>query len=328
MPPSNTELDEPTKPVAQHSDGESQSKSSTSSHKLDIGISASAKSNIRMKLNLNTAPETNSQTNLQSLDISLAEPAPQANQDFQRRTERIASTTVKNLFNAELTKHAKRQLSPEPEEHETKRQKPLVEEDLKSLALIPVKPEEPRSPVLRPSTEEPAKSGHVPGTESLTKAVISMNHSGQESANIREQAYRVQYKEESRREATRDEDDEASVAAATLLDFSRGAREVNAHVAQMRTLLGEDEEVVDDEDTTAATMLINLSRGTEVAAHPKPARPAHLVTSPSKMDPPVGRLTRSTPREGDYAALMNFMKPDDAEGDELRAKKRREKRRR
>lgn len=43
------------------------------------------------------------------------------------------------------------------------------------------------------------------------------------------------------------------------------------------------------------------------------------------MNPAVGRQTRNTPREGDYAAFMNLMKMDDPEGDGLRARKQRGK---
>lgn len=81
-----------------------------------------------------------------------------------------------------------------------------------------------------------------------------------------------------------------------------------------------------DEANIAAATLLNLSRGTEVAAHAGSPRPAHLgISTRNNMDPAVGRQTRNTPREGDYAAFMNFMKMDDPEGDELRARKQRGK---
>ncbi|TID20322.1 hypothetical protein E2P81_ATG07624 [Venturia nashicola] len=81
----------------------------------------------------------------------------------------------------------------------------------------------------------------------------------------------------------------------------------------------------EDEAKIAATTLVNLSRGEKAAAHSNPDDATHLVASPRKMDPTLARQTRNTPKERDYAAFMKFMKVDNPEEDELRAKKQREK---
>ncbi|KAE9972574.1 hypothetical protein BLS_003967 [Venturia inaequalis] len=294
------------------------SKASTVVLELGAGRSSSSQPNLRI------ASKTNFQTDLQGSTTSPAAPVSQASQDLQYRARRVTSNNFHSPINVRLAKRQKHRLSPTPEEQELKRQKPLPGEASIPLApLTSFEVEDSMLSVPRLSTEKPVRTGYVLRTESLTEPVFSLYEPAQEPESVQDQGSKLQRKEVSNPEAPGIAEAEAKIAAAMLVNLSRGAGEVHAHVKHVRALLGENEEVYDD-ITTATTMPVNFSRGGKVAVRPESANSAHLVKSPSKMDPTVARNTRNTPREGDYAAFMRFMKTDNPEDEELRAKKRRE----
>ncbi|KAE9965627.1 hypothetical protein EG328_009503 [Venturia inaequalis] len=293
------------------------SKASTVMLELGARRSSPTQPNLRM------ASKTNFQTDLQGSTTSPAAPVSQTNQDLQYRARRVTSNNFHSPINVKLAKRQKHRLSPTPEEQELKRQKPLPGEASIPLApLTSFEVEESMPSVPRLSTEKPVRSGYVLRTESLTEPVFSLYEPAQEPESVQDQGSKAQRKEVSNPEAPGTGEAEAKIAAAMLVNLSRGAGEVHAHVKHVRALLGENEEV--DDITTAAAMPVNLSRGGKVAVRPESTNSAHLVKSPSKMDPTVARNTRNTPREGDYAAFMKFMKTDNPEEEELRAKKWRE----
>ncbi|KAE9978848.1 hypothetical protein EG327_007263 [Venturia inaequalis] len=292
------------------------SKSSTVMLELEGGKSSPTQPNLRI------ASKTNFRTDLQGSTTSPAAPVYQANQDLQYRARRVTSNNFHSPINVKLAKRQKHRLSPTPEEQELKRQKPLPGEA--SIPLVPLtsfEVEESMPLAPRLSTENPVRSGYVLRTESLTEPVFSLYEPAQEPESVQDQGSKVQRREVSNQEAPGTGEAEAKIAAAMLVNISRGAGEVHAHVKHVRALLGENEEA-DDDITTAATTPVNLSRGGKVAVRPESTNSTYLVKSSSKMDPTVARNTRNTPREGDYAAFMKFMKTDNPEDEELRAKKR------
>lgn len=162
-----------------------------------MGILGPVKSAIRIAPNLKTAPETNLQTDLQASNKSLAELSPHANWASKYRAGHSASNRVENPFDVELARIEKHRLSPQPEDHEIKRQKLSGGRVSETLAVqFPVKPEGLGSPV-----EKPDISGYFLGTESLDEPVPSMDDLTQRE-DIQERDDNVQFEEDSEQKAT------------------------------------------------------------------------------------------------------------------------------